>query len=101
MEDSQDIFDKLEACSSRYRDRLLDSDSRCRYNAKLQYADCQDLYEISLGVDSEIYFGWCQPRLRGYKGMHIYNIDYDRFKEKISYYHHTHGRQNPPSSAFE
>ena len=31
-------------------------------------------------ADPEIYFGWCQPRLRGYKGMHIYNTDYDRFK---------------------
>ena len=31
-------------------------------------------------ADPEIYFGWCQPRLRGYKDMHIYNTDYDRFK---------------------
>ena len=35
--------------------------------------------EVSV-ADPEIYFGWCQPRLRGYKGMHIYNTDYDRFK---------------------
>ena len=64
------------------RDFDLEANECCRCTGGCCTSEENDVCETvrTTVADPEIYFGWCQPRLRGYKGMHIYNTDYDRFK---------------------